>query len=172
MPAKSRSRRSRKRIMKAQFDEEFALSTLASNTVLGSTLTDTAQDKLFLLSSEGVYSIQNQTPGQGPITIGWSHGDFTDAEVEAFLETTQGFSPGDKVAQEIQSRGRVIRIIGSFPSIAADEVLNDGRPIKTKLRFTLQSTETLRLWAYNNSGATLAGGASVIFKGHFWWVGA
>ncbi len=159
----------RQQIRKANLDDELALSTLASNTLLGGDLVDVMTEKGFILSTEAVYSLQNVTPGEGPISIGWSHSDFTDAEVEAYLEATAGFTSSDKIAQEIQSRGRYIKTVGKFNCAVTDETLNDGMPVKTAIKIALETGQTLKFWAYNHHSSALTTGAKINSFGHIWW---
>ncbi len=154
------------RIMKANIDEEFSLSTLAAATLLSSDLSDNVDEESFLLSTECVYALRGGTVGQGPIVIGWAHNDYTDPEIEAYVENTQGWTRGDLIAMEIAKRK--VRIVGIFSGNTADEVLNDGRPLKTRMRFNLISAKGLSLWAYNDSGGALAGGATLSANGHAW----
>ncbi len=162
MPKKS----GRGRILKPKIDETLALSTLAAATLISSDLSDNVDEESFLLSTECVYAIRGATAGEGPIIIGWAHNDYTDAEIEAWVELSQGWTRGDLVAMEIQKRK--IRQVGIFANQGTDEILNDGKPLKTPMKFTLVSAKGLALWAYNASGAQLATGQVVTANGHAW----
>jgi len=105
------------------------------------------------------YSIANFTPKAeaGPFILGWAHSDYTDAEVEEWVEQANSWNVGDKIAAE-QSR-RLIRQIGSFETLPIGVTqtvsLNDGRMKTTKIGFMIESTQTLRFWVYNAGTATL-----------------
>ncbi len=163
---KGKGRVRKTRILKGNIDEEFSLGTLAAATLLSSALSDNVDEEAFLLSTECVYSLRNHTAGEGPIIVGWAHNDYTDAEIEAYIENTQGWSRGDLIQQEIAKR--FVRIVGIFSGESTDEVLNDGKMLKTPMRFNLVSAKGLDFWAYNDSGGTLTTGAVVAANGHAW----
>ncbi len=164
-----RKRRRRTPVRPANIDLEFALGTLADQTLLGSELNDNVDRDQFILSVEAIYAMRNHTTGEGPIMVGFAHDDYTDAEIEAWIENTQGWSQADLIQQEIQQRGKRIKIVGSFPVLqGSDAVLNEGRPIKTAARFTLLQSAGLKFWAYNQAGAALTTGTVVIVDGHAW----
>ncbi len=164
MPKKGHGKR-RVRLIKGQVDESIALSTLVANTgILGAT--DTVSERAFLLSTEMVFAVREQTVGQGPLRLYWAHSDYSLAEIEEFIELQTGWKEADQVGQEVARRK--IRLIGEFEGATADEVLNEGRIIKTPIKFIVNTGQGLNLVVYNDSGGTLAGGAIVEFKGHCW----
>ncbi len=139
-------------------DSGITLSTLANATVLSGSLIATLTEDLHLIHADLAWSIQGLTPGEGPIYVGIAHGDYSDAEIlEALLASLTG--PGNKIEQE-QSR-RLVRRIGGFPGILAEEVLADGQQIRTRLNFTVQSAKTVKMFAFNRSGGTLTTGAVI-----------
>ncbi len=159
MAFKGKGRNRFGRYIGGAIDHVLTMATLASNTLVGSLLTQTVTDTCRVSSIKCIYSLDNLTPTQnaGPIVCGVAHGDYTDAEVEAWLESTGSWAIADMVAAETQSRR--CRIIGSFatPSAATQSVvLNDGKPIRTKLNWVLAEGQTLRVWAYNPGTAALA----------------
>ncbi len=101
------------------------------------------------------WSISEWTPatGVGPVLVGIAHSDYSDAEIEAWIEQTTGWTEGDLVAAEV--RRRKVRKVGIFGSpagagIAAEAaVLKDGEAIRTKLGWQLTTSQTLRVWGYN-----------------------
>ncbi len=164
----ARKGRGRKRsfILKGEVDETLALGTLASAVVIGDGFNDTVDDSAWAISAELTWTIRDRTVNQAPIIVGLAHGDYTDAEIEEFLENTGSWTRGDLIAQEIGRRR--IRVVGSFEGLTPDEVLNDGKTIKTKLGFLLLPGQTVKLWAWNKSGATLTTGAAIGVFGHVW----
>ncbi len=146
--------------LKGTVDETLALSTLAAKTLVSTILDDTVTEKTRISSIEASWSMSEFTiaAGDGPIVVGVAHSDYTDAEIEAVIETTGSWSQGDKVQQEIANR--LVRIVGVMEAAAGGTigaaVLNDGNPIKTKLNWSLITGQTLKLWAYNTGTSALA----------------
>ncbi len=155
--------------MKGIVDEALPLLTTGSGTLVGADFDENVNERSFIPSVEATWMLRNLTIAEGPILVGLSHGDYTDAEIEAFIENAGSWNEGDLVSREVGARK--IRIVGAFPSpvdTLGDVVLNDGKPIKTTLKFVLNQGESLKLWAYNQSGAALTTGAVVIINGHAW----
>ncbi len=146
--------------------EALPLLTLANLDVLGENFPDTVDRPTFVISSDLLMSIGGLTPGEGPIVVGVAHVDYTDAEIEEWIENQGSWGTSDLVGQEIARRK--IREVGQFSGETADEVLNDGKPVHTKLRFMLNAGSTLKYWAYNRSGAVLTTGSSVFIEGTVW----
>ncbi len=166
MPNKSGSRK-RSSVRKGAVDDSLALGTLAANVAIKSDFSEVVDEKMFALSIESTWSLNGITPGEGPIVVGIAHSDYTSAEVEEFLENQGGgWSQGDQTAMEIGRRK--IRVVGAFQAALQDEVLNDGRPIKTKLRFTLATGKTLSAFAFNKSDGGLTTGGIMKNIGHVW----
>ncbi len=156
--AKHPKRRSMRGYIKGNVGEDLTLGTLASGTLVSTTFDEAAEERTLVSSIVATYSCDNITSPQGPILFGVAHGDYTDAEIEEVIENIQSWTPGDKISQE---RGkRLVRTIGTF---VADELAGtidvkfaNGKMVKTKLNWMLQSDATLRLWAYNLSASALA----------------
>ncbi len=157
-----RKGRSMRNYLKGNVNETLALSTLAATTLISTTFDESVEERTLVSSIVAKYSLTNLTLGQGPIIFGVAHGDYTDAEIEEVIENIQSWTPGDKIAQERAKRQ--VREIGQFVSDGAslDMTFNDGKPVKTKLNWVLQSDATLRLWAYNVSGAALSTTAPIM----------
>ncbi len=139
-------------------------ATLASLTGVAEIFDEVVDERTLISSIVAAYSLGNWTPvaAAGPIMIGVAHSDYTLAEIEAFIETTGSWNETDLVQQEVA--GRKIRRIGVFPSPRAVEdevVLNDGKPIKTKLNWILTEGQSLQFWAYNTGTAAAATTGSV-----------
>ncbi len=134
------------------------MTTLAASTgVLAAT--DTVDDTTRISSIKASYSLAGVTPvnGAGPILIGVAHSDYSLAEVEAWIELTTGWSQADMVSKEISSRR--IRKIGQFETPAGpgeSVVLNDGRPIKTRLNWLLSEGQGLNFFGYNTGSVAFA----------------
>ncbi len=159
---KASRRRMRGRYLKGNVDEGLALGTLGSNVLVGVLFDDSVTERTRVSSVVATYSMSEftQATGDGPIMVGLAHGDYTDAEVEEFIEQTGSWAEANLVGREVANRK--VRILGTFPSAAGAGVaseavaLNEGRPIKTKLNWVLTTGQTLRLWAYNLGASALA----------------
>lgn len=160
---KARKGASRKRpygkYLKGIIDEQMALGTLAALTLVAQPIDEVVDKKTLISSVKLVWSLKEFTPvaGAGPILIGVAHSDYTAAEIEEVIENANSWNEGDLVAQEVAKRK--IRIIGSFYGAAQDlggVVMNDGKPITTKLNWMLQEGQTLDVWAYNTGTAALS----------------
>ncbi len=133
-------------------DRDIPLGTLASNTAILTAL-PSVTEKPLLSSIKTTWGLAGVTPADnvGPVIVGYSHSDYTLSEVEAWIERGAGsWSQGDKIAQEISNR--LIRKVGQFAIPAAvgeSTTLNDGKPIKTKLRWMLITGQTINIWTYN-----------------------
>ena len=88
-----------------------SLATLAALTLLsvtGNTMTASGR----ILSSTISAAIAGLTARDGPWLFGCANRDYTDAEIEAYLENAGPVSPSDKVSREVASRGKNIRVLG------------------------------------------------------------
>ncbi len=112
----------------------------------------------FVISSDLYCMIGGQTVGEGPIEMGWAHDDYSVAEI-AENRVADDANSNDKISQE-QSR-RQIRVIGMFSGLAAGEILNDGKDVRTRIKIRVDTGQGLALYAFNRSGATLTTGATV-----------
>ncbi len=136
------------------------LGTLAAKTLISVTLGGSVEERTLITSIVNTWSLADFTNaiGDGPIAVGVAHSDYSDAEIEAVLELTGTWKEGDLTAQEIGRRK--VRRVGSFQSSVADSqgiaVLNDGKPIKTKLNWILTTGKSLKIWAYNEGDSALA----------------
>ena len=158
--AKPRKRRRRRmgRYIRGAVDEEVGLATLGAKTGAEATFDEVVNERTLVSSIVAVYTLSNWTPvaSAGPIMVGIAHGDYSLAEIEAYIESTQSWNEGDLVAREVSMRK--IRRIGVFdtPQAATDSVaLADGRPVKTKLNWILLQGQTLNLWVYNTGSAAV-----------------
>ncbi len=160
-PKKKYQRRfpSRGKYLRGTIDEELDLGTLASRTLVSVLMDESVTETTWLSSIRSTYSVSGWTPATdvGPLMVGVAHSDYTDAEIEQVIESTQSWNIADKIAQEVS--GRLVRRIGVFEVPSGPNavvVLNDGKPIRTKLNWKLSTGQTLRLWAYNMGQAPFA----------------
>ncbi len=164
MPTKSKytrkRRRSNKNFVAIPINTQQALGTLADETVLTFPLTTAFGEDLFCISADLL--ISTDAMQEGPLGVGAAHGDYTVAEIKEYVDANLT-DPDDKIAQE-RAR-RQIRRVGLFPSQGNNEVLNDGKPIRVKLKFSVGDTKTLNVWAMNHSGGALTTGATLTVTG-------
>ncbi len=149
---------------KIPIDFTLSLSTLADNDLIAGTLTNNAVDSMRVTSIDGTWTYEGATASEGPVTVGVAHGDYTAAEIEEWYEAIGSMSRSDKIAAE-QAK-RFCRRVGSFAAIQTGaEILNDGKPIKTKLNWLISPGLNIQAFAHNDSGAALTTGAVVHFQG-------
>jgi len=143
--------------IKGNVDEDFAIGTLAANTAVLEA-SDVVGERTLITSVDVTYSLSDFTLGDniGPLEVGFAHSDYSLAEVEEYLELTTSWNEGDLVDKEISSRK--IRRIGVWDHTISggDRVLNDGKPIKTKLNWILNAGQGLNWFVYNQGGAAVA----------------
>ncbi len=156
--------------MRGTVDEELDLGTLGAKTLVAGAFDETVNEVTLATSIEYYASLRDFTRATdvGPIMIGVAHGDYSAAEIEAWIENSGSWNRGDLVSQEISKR--LIRKLGIFelPSEVADAVvLNNGRSTKVKLNWKLITGQTLDLWAYNLGAAAIATTTPIVtLEGH------
>ncbi len=154
-------RRMRGRYIKGNVNELLAIGALASEDVVLAAFDETVNERSYIGSIRATYAMRDYTveAGVGPIMVGVSHGDYTAAEIEEWIENSGSWNEGDLV-QSKEVGKRLIRKVGTFDTraMAATEesVLNDGKPIYTKLGWILNQGVTLNLWAYNHGSAAVS----------------
>ncbi len=161
------------RYLSGNIEIDLAMTSLGPKAVV-SQLTQLVVDTMRVSSVECTYTIQGLTPGDniGPFLCGVAHGDYSGAEVEAWIEAAAGWDFGDMIAKEV--RGRRIRQIGVLNSPATLEEssrLNDGKVLRTKLNWALAEGDGLRFWIYNlgtSAVATTAPNYTVFGKANLW----
>ncbi len=163
--ARKPAKRRRFNLRPVRVSPSLALVTLASGIVLSSNLWPAADQAYVVTSFTGSYSLRGHTAGEGPLHIGLSHGDYTVTEIKEAIESTS-ISAGSMIERE-QSR-RLVRIVGTFNGLNTEEVLNDGKPMKTKLNWFIPIGKELKWFVYNDSGATLTTGAVADITGTGW----
>ncbi len=144
-------------------DQTFPIGNLTTKDVIADDLNSSVDQDTFMVSADLVWGTEDFTIGEGPLVVGLAHSDYTSAEIEECLEALASWDKGDKVANE--QRKRKVRVVGAFPLIAVDEVLNLGMPVKTKLGFVVEIGNTLKTFAYNPTLGTIATGGSVTATG-------
>lgn len=164
MAKHTRRRKSRRRPYVAiPFQASGSLGTLGNGTVLAiPLLPQSFAEDFYCISAKAQLALHGVTTGEGPIGVGYNHDDLTVAEVAEALDASMT-DPDDIIARE-RAR-RPVRMAGSFPTIAIDEVLNDGVPLKTPIRMMIGDGHSLTGYVQNRSGTALTTGATVLFDG-------
>lgn len=163
MTNRKRSRKRNANFAAIPVSAALTLSTLADATLLSQVLVGTLAEDLWAIAAHLTWAIRGQTVGEGPLFVGVADGDLTDAEIEEKIELVY-VDPADRIA--VERAGRAVRNAGAFPSIAIDEVIQDGKVIKTKMNFMEGNGKTIKFWVYNRSGAALTGGALIQVFGY------
>ncbi len=156
---KHKGRRKFRRYLRGAIDVALDIGTLAANTLVSVISGAVVNERTFISSIVATHSLSNVTPAgdRGPLSVGVAHSDYTDAQIEEWIENTGSWNEGAKVSQEIARRK--IKRIGTFTQPddpAAQVVLNDGKPIKTKLNWILLQGQTVRYWAFNEGSSAYA----------------
>ncbi len=159
MARKGRRRRSMGRYIRGPVDEELDLGTLAARTLIGANFDSVVNERTLVSSLVATWALSDVTvaTGDGPVLVGVAHSDYSDSEIESWIEVTNSWNEGDLVGQEVANRK--CRRVGVFESkdLAAETaVLNDGKPIKTRLNWILLQAQTLKVWAYNMGSSPFA----------------
>ncbi len=165
-------RRKFRRYLKGQIDEEQGLNALATKTGVKRSVADTVVESCWCTSVHASWSISQWTPTEdaGPIMVGIAHSDYTLAEIEEWIENADSWNQGDLRSQEIARRK--IRRVGllEWPSgTNPNDIysMNDGRMIRTKCGWMLETGQTIALWYYNTGEAAVASSVpNVHTQGH------
>ncbi len=156
--------KSRGRFRAIPFSVTLPLLTLADEVVLAVNMfPNNSTVQTYCISADCLWAIRGVTAGEGPLQVGYAHGDYSVSEIKEALEAGASFDPGDKVEQE-QAR-RLVRRAGQFDGQSATEVLNDGRPKRTKLGITITQGFNLALWVKNKRGGAMTTGAVLELSG-------
>ncbi len=151
-------------------DTSLSLTTLGAKSVLKAAFDNVVNERTLVSSVVARYSLREFTSAtdDGPIMVGLAHVDYDIAEIEEFIEATGSWNEGDLVAQEVAKRK--IRMVGIFEQASTATgvaVLNDGKPIKTKLNWMLLQGQTVAVWGYNLGASALATTVPVVqIEGH------
>ncbi len=138
------------------------LSTLADDTVLLTDVIPSFGEDYYCVSIDCSWATRDFTAAEGPIEVGFSHGDLSVTEVEEALDAAVT-DPDDIIARE-HSR-RPVRRAGIFSVTLESETLNQGDPIRTPLKFSIGNGHALKFFAYNRSGGALTGTNFVVIGG-------
>ncbi len=163
--AKARKGRSMKGYLKGNVHEDMSLGTLAATTLVGNVFDEVVNERMLCSSIVSTWNLDNLVAGQGPIVFGVAHSDYSDAEIEAVIENTGSWDTGNLV-QSREIGKRLVRTIGTFVGTQGtgtnDIKFAEGRTVKTKLNWMLETGDTLKMWAYNRSVDALSTSAPLM----------
>ncbi len=166
MAKRTPKRRRSFNLRRVRLQPNLTLGALATITVILGQVVGNSTAPYRMMSLKGTWSISDHTAGQGPITVGFAHSDYSVGEIKEAIEASLSISRGDKIANE--RANRLVRVVGTFGGLLGEETLNDGRPVKTKLNWAIPVGQTVNMWAYNDSIASLTTGSIIHFLGDCW----
>ncbi len=161
----AKARKRRFNLRKAKTTAELPLATLATDTAVKVALVSAADGPYRCMSVTLTWVLKGLTSGEGPITVGLAHSDYTVAEIKEAIESAGAISLGSKIEQE--QGNRLVREIGTFDSNLSS-ALNEGEPIKTRLNWRMNVGDTPVAFAYNNDDNSLTTGAILHVSGPIW----
>ncbi len=171
MARHGRGRRKRSfNLRRVRVAQGVAPGALASQDVLVGAITAATTDPIRIISADLTWNWSDIGAAiDDGASVGYSHSDYSAAEVEECLEQSGSIDLGSKIAQE--QANRLVRTVGVFSggiASASGLNLNDGKPIKTKLNWRLSSGDTLNIWIWNGSGVVWTTGSAVVVQGSLW----
>ncbi len=159
----AKRRRRKGKLIYLQCNISNSVASLAAGDVVATLQANTVIDRVFAVWAKGVWSLQANTAGDGPLMVGLAHGDYTAAEIEECLEAGGSWNQSDKIAME-QAK-RFVRRTGVFDGLLTSEKLMDGAPVYQKLGFMIEDGETIQSWARNQDADTRQAAGSVNWNG-------
>ncbi len=139
-----------------------SLGTASGDAITIVALTGLLEEDLLVISVDIQIALEGVTPPEGPRRFGLAHGDYSVAEIAEALDVTL-LTPDNKIEQE--RAGRLVRTIGKLPGANITEVMNDGKPVRPKLIWTIGNGEVLNLWHRNLFTGALTTGSNVEAEG-------
>ncbi len=137
------------------------LAPLSNIVVVGDILAGMTED-FWVHAAKLSWTMRGHTAGEGPLIVGIAHGDYSVTEIKENLDVDYT-DPEDKINRE--RAGRLVRRVGQFHGLAAEEALADGEEILTKCKFVVGNSRSLDGFVMNRSGATLTTGTIIRFAG-------
>ena len=145
------------------FSGTISLSNLANNSVASADLLSSVLDEdFFCISADINWGRRSATVGEGPVLVGVAHNVYSGTEVAEKLAAEQS-GPDDLIT--IERARRKVRLAGSFAGQVADEALNDGKPIRTTVKWSVGDGQNLSCFCVNRSGSALTSGSIIAFDG-------
>ncbi len=162
MARKRRGRRSRRGFVAIPFNAEVSLSTLSNNVAIAAGVSGTFGEDLYILSVDCTWSLRDQVATEGPLEVGFHHGDLSVTELNEALDAS--VTDPDDIIQRERAR-RPVRKVGAFNGLVANETLNDGKMIRTRIKFSVGDGHAFAFYVMNRSNAVKTGDAGVEVEG-------
>ena len=144
---------------------EKALAGLNDETSVLQTLITCGED-LFVISIDGMWTLREATAREGPIEVGFCHGDLSATEVTESLNAEQ--QDPDDIIQNERAR-RPVRRAGQFRVFDTEEMLpTHGDMLRTGCKFSVGDGHTVNCFIANRSGGSLTTGAIVEVNGNIY----
>lgn len=158
-------------LRRVRLNSSSGVGALAALDVVTAAITGAAADTYRLISIRAAFSwVDKQALIDDGCTFGYSHSDYSAAEVEECLEATTAIDLGDKIAQE--QANRLVREVGTMTgdteAIGGGITFNNGVPVKTRLNWRMSIGDTLNIWVRNASGVVWTTGSAITVAGEFW----
>jgi len=147
-----------------RFEGENTLGTLANATAAVQGVEATTGDAFYLISLDVYAYMRGHTAGEGPIAVGIMHGGYTNTHIKEWYEAGDAWGRDNPVVS-VEQNNRMIREIGVFSGLDAEEALFDGRARRIKCGFVIPNGVTLDMWAYNRDSGALTTGSIVGLHG-------
>ena len=155
--------RNRRNFQAIPFQRQIAVTALADEGVaVASLLSDVFGTDVFIISMDATWSLRDFETGKGPLPVGIAHGDLSVAEIQEATQA-QVLDPDDII--QVERARRPVRKIGAFKGDIADDVINNGNMIRTRVKFPIGSGHSLNDWIENKSGGTLTTGSQLEIDG-------
>ncbi len=140
-----------------------ALSTLGDDVVITGTLLD-LNDDLKVIGADLTWALRDLTTGEGPIEVGLSTNAYTVAQIAEAVDASPN-NRSDEIA--LERTRRKVRGVGVFAGVISNgEVLNDGKPVRSrKLYWKMATDRNLVIYAQNRSGSSLTTGGVIDVAG-------
>ncbi len=150
------------------FSAELPLLTTADNIVVSASILGNMTRQFRVISVKANWTMMEHTAGQGPIVVGYAHGDYGTTEIAEATAVTL-VNTGDKINRE--HANRLVRKVGSFRGLNTDEELVGnlgGEFIKTRLNWLIEIGFDLKIWAQNRANESLTTGSIVRVDGEIY----
>ncbi len=156
--AAKRGRKNWNKFRSGTLEIDLAMTALAAKTLVSQS-SENVVDTARISSVDATYAITGYTPtdGVGPFLFGVAHSDYTNTEIEVYIEQSGSWDLGDKQSQEVRSRRiKILGQIGQQASGVQNMVYNEGKKLRSKLNWLLAEDDGLDFWVYNMGDQSVA----------------
>ncbi len=161
--ARKKPTRRRRGFRAVRVDVALDIGALAAAAITSGILVTNGTETIYLISADLTWSYAEHAAGQGTMECGLAHGDYSNTEITEWYNEGSVLIHDDKIV--IEKSRRQCREAVTLQGSLAQEVANDGKAIRTPLRFTLESGQTLSMWVRNNDPNAFSGNTLVRCSG-------